>query len=146
MPSSLFLQIVENMQERWEKQRIVTPEEFEELGGTIMRRESEQKDAFKRRWASHFAVDPVVVSEVWKRLLPDLVQDRYAEPKHLLWAILFLTQYTNEADLAGKCGAIHEDTFRKWAWLFVEKLSSLESEIVSEFACLFWLCCCILSM
>jgi hypothetical protein len=134
------------MSERWEKQRIVTPEEFEELGGHIMHREAEQKDAFKRRWASHFAVDPVVVSEAWKRLVPDLEKEKYSEPKHLLWAILFLTQYTNESDLAGKCGAIHEDTFRKWAWFFVEKLSSLESEIVSEQVCLLYLCCYIFAL
>jgi hypothetical protein len=132
MPS-LFLKIIKNMQDRWEKQRTsVTAKEFEDLGGKIMNREVERKDAFKRRWSSHFAVDPVVVAEVWKRLARDLETEKFAEPKHLLWAILFLTQYTNEPDLAGKCGPVHEDTFRKWAWLFVEKIASLEFEVVSH--------------
>jgi hypothetical protein len=110
----------------------LTSEEFTELGGEIMNRfpvGSIRK--FERRWASYFAVDPIVVADVWRRL--DIgKEDRFAEPKHLLWAILFLTQYTNETDLAGKCGAVHEDTFRKWTWHFIALIASLDSEVVSH--------------
>lgn len=126
---------MEELKEKSKRMLEITAEEFKELGGEIMNRfpgRSSQK--FQRRWASHFAVDPIVMADVWNRLQIEK-EDRFAEPKHLLWAILFLTQYTNESDLAGKCGAVHEDTFRKWSWYFIALIASLEAEVVSIQSC-----------
>ena len=51
-------------------------------------------------------------------------------PVHLLWAAMFLTQYSNESDLASKANC-HEDTFRKYLWPMVRILADLKTEVVS---------------
>ena len=112
----------------------VKPEEFREIGGNIMKRANHgSQEKFAKRWSTHFAVDADVIAECWKRLEVD-IDERIpgnVEPSHLLWAILFLTQYTTYSDLSGKCGnnnAVDEDTFSKWIWIFIECIASLEDE------------------
>jgi hypothetical protein len=66
------------------------------------------------------------------RLSEDEPDDKIGEPCHLLWALLLLKTYETESVLAGLCGGVNEDTFHKWAWHFIEKISYLEHEVVSS--------------
>ena len=49
---------------------------------------------------------------------------------HLLWALAFLKLYCAEAVLAALVGGVHEQTFRKWAWFFVEEISTLQYTVI----------------
>jgi len=125
---------------------------FINLGAAIMNQyDGGSSEAFERRWIVHFQVTPNVCSEIWHRLDlsigdPDDLLKKNAEPKHLLWALLLHATYQTEAVLSSKIQngegghAIHEETFQKWAWYFIEKMSYLEFKIVS-FA--FGVNCCI---
>lgn len=90
---------------------------------------------FERRWVGHFGVLVAVVVGAWRRPIDKPADDdswlEETEPKHSLWALLFSKTHSNECDLAGKCG-VREDNFRKWLWLLVEKLSCLETDVVSR--------------
>jgi hypothetical protein len=118
----------------------VTVGEFTNLGAELMNRDSGGSDSkvFKERWTEHFFAEPVVLVDVWRRLKvdieadPDSPDDKIAEPIHLLWALMLLKMYSTEAVLSGPCG-VDEDTFRKWAWYVIEKVSYLEHEVVSSF-------------
>jgi hypothetical protein len=80
---------------------------------------------FPRRFVSAFCVEPIVVLELWREIeKATLVTEPRRSPKYLLWALYFLTKYTTEGVAAGKCGC-HEDTYRKWCWLYVEALARL---------------------
>ena len=85
-------------------------------------------------WSSTFLIDPAILAEIWKKLeLHDHEEEwiqKGGEPRHFLWAALLLKQYTNDSDIANKCGC-HEDTFQKWAWKMVDLIAGLESEVVS---------------
>lgn len=109
----------------------VTSEEFKSLGAEMMcRHTAGSTGAFSARWISYFGVEPEVCEDVWRRLDVDDPDDKYAEPVHLLWALLLAKTYETEAVLTGICGGCHEDTFSKWAWHFLTKISYLEQEVV----------------
>jgi hypothetical protein len=64
---------------------------------------------------AHFEVEPEVVANVWQHLVADIeeedaLEDKFAEPSHLLWALLFLEIYSMEAVLSSMCG-VDEDTY-----------------------------------
>jgi hypothetical protein len=111
----------------------VTPDDYKQLGSDIMTRSTGgSSPVFERRWIAHFGVEVFVCVDVWKRLRINKEGPENAEPKHLLWALLLLKQYGTESDLAGKCEGVDEQTFRKWSWIFIEKISYLEHEVVSQ--------------
>lgn len=76
-----------------------------------------------RRFKAFFGVTPTVCAICWEVLKDNLPQG--AEPKHLLWALLFLKQYCSEHNRRSILGA-DEKTIRKWTWLFVDLLSRLD--------------------
>jgi hypothetical protein len=55
------------------------------------------------------------------------------DPKHLLWALYFLTVYDTEHNSSQRVGKVDKKTYRKWLELFVEAISWLEYEVVSFF-------------
>lgn len=75
-----------------------------------------------RVFKSFYGIAPEVCSKLW-RLLADKPSN--SEPKYLLWALFFLKRYNTEHVNAAlvKCD---EKTFRKWIWIFIKLLSSLE--------------------
>ena len=87
-----------------------------------------------RRFRSKFGTSPQVVVAAWK-----LVDENEYPPlpggtkklEHMLWALMLLKEYGTEEDLAEAAG-VDEKTFRKWAWLWAEKLSWLEMDLVSN--------------
>jgi hypothetical protein len=95
---------------RTKKMVDLSAEEFAALGGMIMNREatSGSKEKYKKRWSSQFACDPAVISHAWSLIGQE---QELTEPQHILWAMLLLSQYSSDTDLAGKCEGVHEDTF-----------------------------------
>ncbi len=105
---------------------------FLKIGNTITKTKSGQKLSTKaRRFKSHFGVTPFVCSIIWHKIF-DKAPDDY-KPKHLLWGLNFLKQYTTEHTRHSLFGA-DEKTIRKWTWITVELMSSMD-EVKSEFIC-----------
>ena len=74
------------------------------------------------KFKSFFGASAEVCFDLWYRLDPTVNISRYAEPKHLLWALMLVKVYAFENALA-KLAGCDEKTFRKWAWLFLEEIS-----------------------
>ena len=110
---------------------IVSPDQFKEMGAEIMHWYDVDAASFDQRWPSFFAASPLLLATVWDRLAPITEEEENGlEAHHLLWAILFLTQYTNKKDLVSKCGGVHEDTYRKYLWVMIGLLASLEFDVI----------------
>jgi len=93
---------------------------------------------------SFFGVDPVVVVRAWDMIQVPFFHDgdlSHAQPKHILWALLFLKKYGDESEMAALCGedgrAVDEKTFRKWCSIFVCYIASLKQDVVSSAHCFF---------
>jgi len=126
-------------------------EQVEQLGGRIMSRDPEGRSGsiFRVRFLSFFGVDPAVVVRAWDMIQVPFFHDgdlSHAQPKHILWALLFLKKYGDESEMSALCGedgrAVDEKTFRKWRTIFVHRIASLKPDVVSigSLACLllFW--------
>lgn len=101
----------------------VCPRKFLQLGGEISKTKKRQKESTKtRRFTSFFEVSPYVCSVVWSKIT------RTApigfQPKHLLWGLSFLKQYTSEHNRHSILKA-DETTIRKWTWIAVKLISGL---------------------
>lgn len=125
-----------------ENETETTLDDFLEEGAEIMRRSppsllKSKKETttatFEGRWTSHFNAEPKVCLDLWNRLQQtsfDGIDDANEQPRHLLWACLFLQVYAVENVLAGMCEC-DEETFKLYAMRFVEKISYLEFDVVS---------------
>lgn len=102
-----------------------TTSTFEVLGNAIIRRSPgiDVKKGFTRKYRSLFGVTPEIASVAWNEIEENL--PRACIPLHLLWCCLFLKVYGSEAV---HCTIVNVDpkTFRKWSWIVVSALSSLQ--------------------
>lgn len=80
-----------------------------------------------RIFKSFYGVSPEVCSQLW-HMMDDKPEN--AEPKHLLWAFIFMKSYNTEHVNAGLV-MCDEKTFRKWVWLFIDMLSSLQLVMIT---------------
>ena len=72
-----------------------------------------------------------VASEAWNLINPGQTQELVnAEPKHLLWALVFLTLYCTEAVLTRLVGGVDNKTYRKWSNRFAGALSGLKQRVI----------------
>ena len=122
------------------KQRVLVPaleQDFRDAGGQIMSRDPEGRSqkVFERRWMGFFGVGIATCMATW-RLLHVTVGDpdfNGAEPRHLLWGLLFLKKYGDYSEMASMVGPVDEGTFAKWSHFFVERISYLLCDVVSPF-------------
>lgn len=74
-----------------------------------------------------FGISADVVCDVWTRII--LLRKEHipkgAEPKHLLWALLFMKVYATERILCSLAGGVDKDTFRKWRNIFIDEIARL---------------------
>lgn len=77
----------------------------------------------QRRFTSFFGVTPRVCSLIWDKIKHDIPNG--GAPKHLLWSLSFVKQYSVEHYRRSIFHA-DEKTIRKWTWLFLELLSNLD--------------------
>lgn len=102
----------------------VSPIQFLKLGNQISKTKNGQKESTKnRRFKSFFGVTPYVCSIVWTQIVG--VAPIGFEPKHLLWGMNFLKQYTTEHNRHSTLKA-DEKTIRKWTWIAVKLMSGLK--------------------
>lgn len=100
----------------------MSSDEFLKLGNryTDSKRSRSQKVKL-RRFKSFFGVTPTVCSLVWLRIKSNAPG---SHPKHLLWGLLFLKQYSIEHIRRSIVNA-DEKTIRKWSWIFVKLISDM---------------------
>jgi len=113
----------------------VEPEFFEEIGSEIIRRGKrlrlfKSEKVLRKKYTAFFGTTPFVCSLLWAMLEPCRKMPRGVQPKHLLWALMFLKIYGTEAVNCNLADGVDEKTFRKWAWLFVEGIAALEQGVV----------------
>ena len=125
------------------RSRILVPaskDDFKTAGAEIVKRDPEGRSeaVFERCWIGFFGVELAVVLAVWSLLAIQAEDEdkrfRDAKPCHLLWGLLFLKKYGDKDEMASLCGndkAVDEKTFRKWAHLFIERISLLIFDVVS---------------
>lgn len=102
----------------------VGPMKFLKLGNEISKTKRGQKESTKtRRFKSFFGVTPYVCSIVWTKIVG--IAPIGFLPKHLLWGLNFLKQYTSEHKRHSTLNA-DEKTIRKWTWIAVKLLSGLK--------------------
>eukprot|EP00171_Calliarthron_tuberculosum_P007915 IDg7915t1 len=97
---------------------------FDGIGDLVFRKaHGVRRQVRLRRFRALFGLQPNVIARVWV-LLSDKVP-RNAQPRHLMWALLFLKVYATEHVNRMLTGA-DEKPFRKWAWCFVKLISGLQ--------------------
>eukprot|EP00733_Pompholyxophrys_punicea_P002305 Pompholyxophrys_punicea_v1_NODE_1692_length_590_cov_1.358879.p1 type:complete len:127 gc:universal NODE_1692_length_590_cov_1.358879:147-527(+) len=88
---------------------------------------------FERRFMSYFGVSLAMAVVIWKTLDEGgfLQKFRRPQPKHLLWALMFLKVYAKET-VHARMADCHENTLRAWVWKFVEAISELDVVSIRE--------------
>mmetsp|Transcript_33490 Transcript_33490/g.69719 ORF Transcript_33490/g.69719 Transcript_33490/m.69719 type:complete len:159 (-) Transcript_33490:455-931(-) len=82
------------------------------------------------RFQSLYGATPLVCSIAWSLMVSTTVDlDRYFQPKHLLWCLLFFKSYLSENMLAFLLGA-DQKTLRKWIWYTVDVLNDLLDDLI----------------
>ena len=88
------------------------------------------RKALDRTYVSFFGVCPEVTGVIWALIKSKLTKK--LKPKHLLWSLMFLKQYSNETVLCALANTTPK-TLRKWVWTVLEFLGgTLYKEMVSN--------------
>jgi hypothetical protein len=80
-----------------------------------------------RQFRSLFGCSPEVVAEIWYRIAPrggEISLRKGAEPRHLLWALLFMKVYANEDVLCSMVGGVDDKTFCFWTKYFIRIIAT----------------------
>jgi hypothetical protein len=115
--------------------RLFTSEEFLHLGLKILGFDPrESKIANLRRYKASFAASPETLESIFRDLQSTNIDDARVEkpnPRHLLMAINWLTNYESQEVIAGtfKCD---EKTVSKWSWFYTQKICALKGAKVSH--------------
>ena len=116
---------------RFDPQAAVTEHTFrligEEMLGINPNRVVREK---MKEYVSFFGTVPVVCADLWALIDPINAVHPNAEPKHLLWALYFLTKYNEELTNCKIVGIKDPKTFREWAWLFVNALADADARVI----------------
>ena len=82
-----------------------------------------------RIFRSQFGISWFVCEDVWMMLNGHWPNSK-REPKHLLWALLFMKVYRNEATCCRLVGTSIK-TYRKWVWELLDAVADLKDMVVS---------------
>ena len=95
-----------------------------------------------KRFRSTFGTTPFICELVYEKIVDNIkaVHPSFG-PYHLLWGLLFLKNYSNEAMLASKVGC-SEKTFRKWYHIVVLNIALITANVVCyySFYLIFYYC------
>jgi len=111
---------------------LLEPHTFLDMGLEIMNRcNSGSEETKDRRFKALFGESVYVVATLWSLLDPfnDKMMNN-AEPKNLLWSLMFLKLYGTEINVCSLSGGCDDKTFRKWVWKMIFSISDLEPEVV----------------
>lgn len=96
---------------------------FFDLGKSIMKHESSSGLVGLRRFKSFFGISPRICSISWNLIKDDLPKS-YKEV-HLLWALMFLKNYSKES-VNHALANCDEKTFRSKVWTIISVLASMK--------------------
>ena len=82
------------------------------------------------RFRSCFGAPSEVISSLWNKIVAQGEIESGGQPKHLLWALVFLKVYSTEEIHCSIVGWPSRKTFLKWSWYFVERISALKDELI----------------
>lgn len=82
-----------------------------------------------RAFRAHFGTSIDVCSLLWDGIRADTRFYRYIQPRHLLWALLFLKTYNTEDVLSSRVGTTPK-TFRKWVWKVLRLIQRMKPKVV----------------
>ena len=82
------------------------------------------------RFKASFGASPAICSMIWGMIIEETTLESGARPVHMLWAFMFMKLYCSESVLAVLAGGVHEQTFRKWAWYFVDAIANLQYRVI----------------
>ena len=105
-------------------------------GETLLRRkkhcDSEQSISanLDRDFRSRFGCSPVVCGMIWVQCK---FMETHIKPKHLLWSLMFLKVYGTEKVMTNSAGLSDRKMFREKIWPIIEKISSIQKSVVSNF-------------
>jgi hypothetical protein len=108
----------------------ITPNMIINVAKSMVNLTPKRNDTFNRCWKSSFGAPPEVCCVLWNKINPYKTMPAGVNPKHILWALLFLTVYDTEHNSAQRLGNVDEKTYRKWSELFVIAISYLECKVV----------------
>ena len=116
--------------------------EFEQLGCNLAH---SCACSAARRFKAHFGVDPNLCVTIWNRIANNgafvyFTTMHPPNPKHLLWALLFMKLYSSVSVLASMC-RVDDKTFRKWTWFYVDAIAALDEQLVCTIASLLAMFC-----
>ena len=104
---------------------------FRQLGLEIMKRKKRcTAKTEAMQYKATFGTSPTICETIWCLILIETTLMAGAKPVHLLWALMFMKLYCSESVLAALAGGVHEQTFRKWSWYFVEEIANLQYKVI----------------
>ena len=118
------------------KQVEPTLEDVYAIGRDMMNRSSKEMGAMEaeeRRFRDLFGVGAMVALACFEWLNHSDLLPEGGTLLHLLWTLCFLKVYPTETPLSSLCGGADPKTIRKWVWLFIGALASLEGCLVSYY-------------
>ena len=111
---------------------IITKDAFKYLANQMLGKKQDRSEKEQKKDFAHFfGTCPVVCADLWNRLDPINKINTKAQPRHLLWSLLFLYKYYDEKSNCQIVGIKDPKEFRKWTWVFVKQIADLECDIVS---------------
>ena len=96
-----------------------------------------------RRFREFFGISVVVAKSVWRRLSSISQIPFGGEPKHMLWALLFMKVYPKEGVMCKLINVKDPKTFRGRVKDFIEAIADLESDVVSHYFLFYFVFICI---
>ena len=67
---------------------------------------------------------------LWNKIVSKDSLPKGAEPHHLLWALVFLKNYSTTPVLQRICGWPSRETFQKWSWYFIDWVAKLNNDVI----------------
>ena len=92
------------------------------------------QNTHERRFKANFGASLTVAYTLW--CLLDVVNEGPVggTVAHFLWTLMFLKLYDSNDVLAGRCKC-DPNTFRKWVWLFLDRISAIEYLVSTPIFC-----------
>jgi hypothetical protein len=114
----------------------ITPAEYADIARNIFKKKNGYKNKTTTRLDNEICQSLIgtsyeICAELWNLINPVLSVSRNAQPKHLLWALLLMKQYSTEEVNVRLVGGADNKTYRKWSWLFIEAIANLKASVVS---------------
>lgn len=112
----------------------LTPNVLADIARHMLGMEGGPKTTDDKDFRSFFGAGIVVIHLLWNRILTQPHQpplSTNAQPKHLLWAMVFLKCYNSTTVLRRICGWPSETTYREWTWYFLNRISALKLDVIN---------------